>query len=651
MTITPDREQWSAQAERVNETLPRYSPEFQFRVQTYSDYEDLLARRRGGEMKPWGSLLSLSEAKGRLLLSAEGGSGKTSLVARAFRKAQADGWWCVLIDLKTWGGTAAVKWHEAEGRVARLDLLLRTVALPETDELALFSVADGKPRIVFVDGINEVDAGVANDLLAALDEWATRNPMGSVFVTDRLVRRPIRNDRWALASIAPLSDTEIAKYAPSTPGPGELLRTAFFLDIAAKSTVDSSSGARAIHGFLEHHVGLDAVAIDQVSKGAFETYMSNAAANGPSRSFPVEAFRQLVTPQIEQQMAQDGLLVEDGAFAHFRHHLFHDYLASLWLARHPDLWSHRSFDAITFNAGSFDALGLTLEQLVDPNHADRFLNAVYDWNFYAVSYALSKAEAQGVSCVSQEARAVLLTLLAEKTWDPLLATRQRVRDGLQLFSDPGVDRLLSAASLAELVQLVRDDLTIGSSWPDWREIFTTEPGSQASDPLVDRVAEPEPVIGWTVANVLRRVTLLTPQEHRLQRLSDTGTETVRWRVAHVFGAHPSIGNVQALISGLDDEYRWVQYGSIRSLVECAAHSEELRDLIIDNLMARLPQIRSSQPLLSELEKAVLLAEPPIDWPQVVEPVLDALWASAPDDEEQEHWMKLAHEVRHASARG
>lgn len=647
MTVLPNPDPWRAETQRIADALPRYSPEFRFLVQAFSDYEDLLTRRRGGEMEPWEALLSLCRAKGRLLLSAEGGAGKTSLVARVYRKAHAKLWWCVFVDLKAWGGTAAVRWHEAEGREARLDLLLRTIAQPKTDELALFSVPDGKPRLIFVDGINEVDAGLANDLLAALDEWATRNPLGCVFATDRLARRPIRTGRWALATIAPLSDTEIKRYAPAATGQVELLRTAFFLDIAAKSTVDSSSGANAIHSYLQHHVGLDTQAIERASKAAFDIYLSNAAAGGPSRTFDAEAFRGLVTSHIEQQLVQDGLLVRNGTLAHFRHHLFHDYLAALWLARNPDLWNRGSFDAITFNASSFDSLGLTLEQLADPGRADSFLNAVYDWNFYAVSYALWKAEAQGVSRVSQDARAVLLTLIAEKAWDPLVATRQRVRDGLRLFGDSGVDRLLSASSLAELVHVVRDS-TVGSSRPDWREIFTTEPGSPASDPLIDRVTDPDPVVGWTVANVLRRVTLLTSQAHRLQRLSETGSATVRWRVAHVFGAHPSPETVEALVSGLDDPDRWVQYGCIRSIVECAGHSEALRDLIIDNLLARLPRIRTSEPLLAELEKAVLLAEPPADWPQVVEPVLDYLWATASDDEEQEHWMRLAQEVRHAS---
>jgi hypothetical protein len=644
----PENEAWLAESAAVAAAIPEYTPQFEFKIETHRGYDDLFEHRGEGQPTPWDSLLTLCKARGRVMLIAEGGFGKTSIVGRLYKMAVASGWWPVMVDLRTWGATVAERWNEAEGRVARMELLLSSVGQPRTNELSLLAAPDGEPRIVFVDGLNEVDSLVAQELLTALDEFAARNPLASVLVTDRLVRRQVRSDRWVLAAIAPLSDEEVAKHVGGQVHGNALLKTAFFLDMAAKSTVDSSSGPSAIKGYLEGHTGLDAAGIDRASRAAFEAYMSAASSDRSSRAFDLEPFREVASAHTAEQLQQTVLVVGGDGTAYFRHHLFHDYLASLWLSGHPELWQPKVFDGVTFRAGSFDALALALEQLAAPAHADAFLYSVYDWNFYAVSYALWKAESQGASAVSKDAKEVLLTLLSEKTWDPLLATRKRVLDGLHFFRDEPVLRLLSAASLSELVQIVAKDDSIGSMRPEWRNLFTTAPDTEVPDDLVEQINELEPVIGWTVANVLRRVQLTDAQEARLRELGKNGSDVVRWRIAHVFGAHPSSANVTCLFTRLADTYVWVRYGSVRSLVESASRSAELRDEIVDRLLNRLPEIIESRELLAELEKALVLADPPKNWAAAIEPLLDALWAKAADYEEQERWLRLAQEVQRGS---
>ena len=645
-----DQEMWRAESAVLAAAIPDYAPTFKFEVATHRGYDEVFEHREGLERQPWDSLLELCQARGRVMLIAEGGFGKISIVGRMYKQALVSGWWPVMVDLRTWGAAVAERWQESDERIARVELLLSEVGKPKTSELSLLSAPDGKPRIVFVDGINEVDSRVAQELLAALDEFAARNPLASVLATDRLVRRQIRSDRWVLATIAPLSDEEIAKHIGQGLHGNELLRTAFFLNMAANSTIDSTSGASAIRGFLERHTGLDAAGIDRAANAAFEAYVSGAAAGKSSRAFDLGQFRGIASPATTEQLEASGLLGRRDQTAYFTHHLFHDYLASLWLSRHSELWQPGVFDDVTFRASSFDALALTLEQLQDPVQADAFMDSVYDWNFYAVSYALWKAESQGVSRVSEDTKTVLLTLLSEKAWDPLLATRTKVLDGLHLFRHESLLRLLSATSLAELVQLVEDDDSIGRLSPEWRGIFTTRPGAQVRDDQVERIEERQPVIGWTVSNVLRRVRLTDSQEARLRELAEHEDRVVRWRVTHVLGAHPSATNVSCLFARLStDKYDWVKYGAVRSLVECASRSEELREQIIDGLLEELPQVSQSPALLAEFEKSLVLANPPKNWAAAVEPLLDALWAKAVSYEEQERWLRLAREVQRVSA--
>jgi hypothetical protein len=509
-------------------------------------------------------------------------------------------------------------------------------------------VADGKPRVVLVDGINEIDANTARELLVALDDFAARNPRACVVVTDRLVRRDVRADRWALATIAPLSGREITRRAGSAALGNELLTSAFFLDIAVRERVDTSSTAAAIRSYVERHGGLDQASVTRAAEGAFRTYVALGETHSFSRTFDRSAFESSATPAVTDRLIESGLLTQTAEQLYFRHHLFHDYFASMWLVSDESLWVPKSFDALTFRASSFDSLALGLEQLSEPERADLFVTRIYDWNFYAVSYALWKAQSQRTCAVTHGTTSLLLTMLAEKMWDPVCRTAQLVTDGLRLFSTPMVERLLSARSLDGLVQLVAQDTEIGEERPDWRALFTI-PAGPASDDVVGRITDPESLIGWTVANVLRRATLAESQQRHLRDLAMQSNGTVRWRIAHVLGAHPSTENVVFLLARLDDggEYEWARYGAIRSLVESASGSSALRDSIAEEIIARLPQLVRDRVILAELEKAILLKDPPADWALHIGPIVDELWAMAPSWEDQERWRHLGYEIQHA----
>src|SRR6185369_16186165 len=112
--------------------------------------------------------------------------------------------------------------------------------------------------------------------------------------------------------------------------------------------------------------------------------------------------------------------------------------------------------------------------------------------------------------------------------------------------------------------------------------FATPRGSALSDDDLAAIEHEDSLIGWTVANVAKRTTISESQAAMLRRLLQNAEDPiVRWRAAHVLGAHPSEDNVTALLDALNDPYHWVRYGAVRSLIELAARSSDLRPRIFE----------------------------------------------------------------------
>ena len=155
----------------------------------------------------------------------------------------------------------------------------------------------------------------------------------------------------------------------------------------------------------------------------------------------------------------------------------------------------------------------------------------------------------------------MLAMLAERRWDPFRATAQQVSDALALFPSGTADSFLDAPDLASIFELVRSLISEGSSLWKWANVFTHQIGSPVSDDDMVALEEGDSLMGWTMANVLKRSMLSDRQLARLTGILANGPDpTVRWRAAHALGAHPAQIDVDALFRALDDTYHWVVYG-------------------------------------------------------------------------------------------
>src|SRR5262249_2671363 len=91
-----------------------------------------------------------------------------------------------------------------------------------------------------------------------------------------------------------------------------------------------------------------------------------------------------------------------------------------------------------------------------------------------------------------------------------------------------------------------------------------------------------PIMGWTAANVIRRLELTaygagglrTALKMTEKGLASTQPTPIRWRIYHAFGTHYSRENEEVLWQAVwnPKEHEDTRYGAARSLVELAIHA-------------------------------------------------------------------------------
>ena len=166
----------------------------------------------------------------------------------------------------------------------------------------------------------------------------------------------------------------------------------------------------------------------------------------------------------------------------------------------------RRFDLVTFKASSFDVLALTLERIADPSSVDMFIRRIYDWNYYGAAYTLARVLELGHVRVSATMHLALLAMLAERRWDPVAATVERVEDALRLIGGPLADRLLKADSPQEVREIVAEQPAVDQDplLERWRALFLRDDDAPVEPGLLAALDDDESLIGWTAASVLRR---------------------------------------------------------------------------------------------------------------------------------------------------
>ncbi|MFG3166469.1 NACHT domain-containing protein [Streptomyces sp. NPDC048200] len=604
---------------------------FDINVAWPDTYDDLLS----GEWVETTSYTGLAQRalkSGRVLLSAEAGSGKTHLMARAGMAAAGAGntlpVWIPLRDIPS-----MVREPSNEAYIQAIVSLSKPTMQP-------LLVGKGRPPAVLLlaDGLNEIPKAMSQLALDALDELARRYPFISVIVTERLARRAIPLDRWSLATVLPLSPHQIRDAWKAThqetlsPDALRLLRNPFFLDKAKLFKPSDSSGpAKIIASYFSRLAGVTERIVDQLSEISFKAY-----ARDRGMLIPRSLFASSVDSSGVKALIDSDMIRASDEFVWFSHHLFHDYLASRYLVQHRNIWNRDSFDTVTTGAASFDALRLAVDQIGAPELADEFVRKVYDWNYFGAAYSLVPNR------VTSEMRMVLLAMLADKRWDSVSATAEQVTDALRLDGTTIARRMLSAPSRHELLQIVKDFSSMNENFLRWKIIFTIPDGELVSANIVAGLRSEDPMEAWTLANVLRRCRLGPDGMTELVATARSKSAVERWRAVHVLGFHPSPVSEATVESLLSDSDSWVRYGAVRALIEIAAKVDDksARERIIGRFVEFLAAEKLDEKMLSELFRVLDVVPQPQNWPEVIAPLVQQLASTSVNSIEYERWSEL-----------
>jgi hypothetical protein len=623
----------------------KQQPEFEFRVGWSSTYDNIF-RGEGLEITSTDELLSRAISTGRLLLTGAGGSGKTVILRKIAQRALDKGMAPLLLDLRAWTLEDYAKWLKTSTEdFARMEFLLQNLAVPHVDIGRLSHLSEEIQRVLLIDGLNEVVSGIGDEIIRAADDYIRYSLKTSLVITDRLVRRQLStSSRWLLARVEPLDTPQIRKLVQGenkqvTDDEIALFTLPFYLDAYLKE--DSLN----LHSYFTDIVKLSGEELASSSRAAFDAYSADK-----TRSFSSDRFAADVGSTAYKKLKDAGVIrVGDSGTGYFRHHLLHDYLASLYVSADQERWTGKVFDIVSFRASSFDAIAMVLQQLTEPSAADHFVRQLYDWNPYASVYSLAEATHRKSCAVTEQMTVVVLAMIAERKWDLIEATAIRARDALALYGSPFSNELLKAPSLDYVFTQIHASDNDPEWFIDWRLLFTRPKGSHLGDADVDLIAVKNSIEGWTAANVFKRLTLSDKQMARIREFLSYKFDTVRWRAAHVLGTMPSSLNMSVLLKAIDvDESSWVRFGAARSLIEMAALGPaDLREAIFKELIYRVPQLLKDEIVLGELKRSLMIDQnrAPADWANVSIRFVEEVYESGLTDELRDEWAHIAYQLK------
>lgn len=596
---------------------------------------DALLKLQGEPTSPT-ELVSRAFDVGRVLIQAKGGSGKTTILEQIGYAGAASGAKVSRLDALVWADSFDGKSADRAVPEHILDLSIPSVSGVE--------LRKGQRFLLLIDGLNEIAPSLGAHLLDEVDQLAAHYPSLAVFVTDRLHRRQVSSKLWILATLSPVPWERVCELLGDEADDIETsLRVPYYLNLAIRG--DRGSRSEQHRTFLLKHGGVDSQRLDDLASAAYTQYQENG-----DRGVDLDSLTAAVGQSVVDSLTSAGsLLVEPTC--RFAHHLVHDYLAASHAASRPELWNEDGFDTLTFSATSMDALAMVLEQA--PKDADLLVRRVYDWNFYGAASLIAE-DRDGEAHVSAAMELAVVIMLGERRFDRFASTVERVSDGLSVIDSEVAREMMATRSKEDIIDYVRRNASRYGETPwlaDWVELYTRPLSQLATLEDVNVVASDDSVLGWTMSNVLRRSRLDKNVALRLARLARVGnTVAVRWRSVHALGVVPTSETTSAVFEVLDhDESMWVRYGAIRSLMEIALLTSDLRARILTGLAERVPVLRINSQLTRELERVLQPTAPPPGWEEDTSLLVETLWAESASVEEQDRWRAVGASIRSLAA--
>ncbi|MET0601145.1 MAG: HEAT repeat domain-containing protein [Baekduia sp.] len=557
----------------------------------------------------------------------------------------------LLIDLRSWQAEDSgdlAKNPTGDALLPSMDVLLRASLQRLGVELLQLIVAR-RDVLLFVDGINEVPYGdVAYPILKLLHEYMRKFPRARVLVTDREARSFYDTSGWETLRLEPLAIEAVRQRLDERFGRGaadklesaiELLRIPFFLERALQGDrIDNASRASVLASFFTDHLRLTDEQLDALAAMAFATYVEAL-----QRTFTIEDITNAIGGELVDQLRVAEAVRGDDEHLVFGHQLEHDYLAARHLMADPDLWTPETFDQVTFEASSFDAPAMALETIAQEADRDRFVRALYNWNWRGTITAMEWVEREGRPSASPDLRAAILALAAEKRFDAIEGSRTRAEAQLARFEDSLAATFHGLPDVAALIAAVAAIESSAPWFSEWQQLFCRPLDIAPTAAEVALLASSDALLGWTAANVVRRLPASSEAIAAIGALYDRSLserpddQPIRWRAVHALGAWPTSASAEPLLRALGDSSNWVVYGAVRSLVEIAAATDDpaLRDHIVEQLRQEASELPSEA--LGEIAQAALHRDGTPAFVAAIRPLLMSI-LNAQSGGDRERWQ-------------
>ncbi|MDQ7906846.1 hypothetical protein RB614_20230 [Phytohabitans sp. ZYX-F-186] len=557
----------------------------------------------------------------------------------------------VFVDLKAWD----IRDVEARGDdwPTVNDILKASIVPANVQVIAdMHKNLPGSSKVIWmIDGMNELRSELSAKVLEALTNELRGTVRSRLIVADRSDSR-YKGADWRVRLVNPLDSAVVEQHVPivelvteEDKRRRELLRSPFFLDVAITNEgLTWRSSVQAIHGLFASRVKLNELEIDVLSAYALSVYEAKAGL-----AFELDDMVRAVGSPIAKRLIESRLVQPvTGTKVSFYHQLLHDYLSSRSVAQRPETWVPRYFDALSFDANTYESVFMVLDQLGSEDAFARYITALYDWNWFATIRCVERALSDGWA-VPHHLKLMLSAMLCEKRFDPVAGSRARAdswSSKLDAVTGFGFARVTTIPGLVAEVEQFRK----GSepSWfQDWYKLFALigTPSHVPSENEIALLASPNPFIGWIAAQVTRHCNLTDEGARQIRAIysgarhaTDDVSCSIRWRAVHAVGRNPSSDNARMLLSAIDgDSYSWVKYGAVRSLLEMAAISEEADSLkFLSEVGARLSKL--PQEALAQVAWATRYEGTTAGWASRALPLLEAAYELQETDKEREQWQ-------------
>lgn len=487
------------------------------------------------------------------------------------------------------------------------ELELDTFLLPKENEQYT--------KYIILDGINEVPThSERRRILNYLD--AIHSKFQVTVICSSRYKDGFNYNSWLKFRTQPISDEElkriIDKYSSHefhsfSKKNRSYLKIPFFLDKAVKYDdffIESYSG------FIEKHL-LTSIK-EKHKKDLILTAMSDIAL----AAYEEKNISHIAISKIPDYLDYEDLVEKNVIHAsdkkekdsfQFEHQLVADLLVSHKLSKHSDLWNKEIFDIITFESNSsWEVMQMILEQVESEEYGTRFLLNLYNWNYYAVLWCLKFVEKNKYN--SRDAVAVIL-IVAEKLFDRFTHTKESVKkylfDLFKKFEIKGGIESITTKSYEDFLKL---NIGFFKDCDEYENFFHEMIQTDSLDyDTVEKIAiEPNPVKAWGYSNMFKRCNLTQENEVQLKAYFLNADKLVQWRIVHTLGAAKTEHSISFLLDKVElNEYPWVSYGAIRSLIEIYffsnSHADIIKRLSKENI---LHKILSNPKLSKELRNCL-----------------------------------------------